>query len=133
MWQDLYCVFIYSLLIKKDICDCWNISLRLTCVYVCLSSGDFFIFFGKSFLFLFLYLCYLYFGTSTFHMANIKKGSLVFQVRLKDQKKLYKYHNYSYYNKINKGLNQVILQRKQLFLNKCLPSLNPGYNDVPMS
>ena len=41
----LYHVFtcIYSLLIEKDICDWWNVSVKL-CVYVCLSSGDLFIF-----------------------------------------------------------------------------------------
>ena len=45
-WCHLYRVFtyIYSLLIEKDICDCWNISIMLACVYVCLSSGDLFIF-----------------------------------------------------------------------------------------
>ena len=42
----LYCVFtcIYSLLIEKDICDCQNISIKLPCVYLCLSSGELFIF-----------------------------------------------------------------------------------------
>jgi hypothetical protein len=42
----LYYVFtcIYFLLIKKDICDRRNISIKFQCVCVCLSSGDFFIF-----------------------------------------------------------------------------------------
>jgi len=41
----LYCVFTYtySLLNERDICDCWNILVKLPCVYVCLSSGDLFI------------------------------------------------------------------------------------------
>ena len=65
-WHFLHCVFtyIYSLLNKKDICDCWNISVKPSCVYMCLSS-DLLIFFSKSSLFLFLLSCYLYF--STFH------------------------------------------------------------------
>ena len=33
-----------SLLFKKDICYCRNVSVKLLCVYVCLSSGDLFIF-----------------------------------------------------------------------------------------
>jgi len=46
MWCHLYCVFsyIYSLLIERDICDCWNVSVKLLCVYVYLSSEDLFIF-----------------------------------------------------------------------------------------
>jgi hypothetical protein len=51
--------YIYTLLIKKDICDCQNISIKLQCVYWCHSSGDFF---GKSFLFLFLLLYCPYFS-----------------------------------------------------------------------
>ena len=41
----LYCVFtyIYSLLIKKDICDRQNISIKFPCVCVCLSLRDLFI------------------------------------------------------------------------------------------
>ena len=33
-------IYIYSLLIKKDICDLQNISVKPLRVYVCLSSGD---------------------------------------------------------------------------------------------
>ena len=33
-----------SFLIEKDICDCQNISIKLLCVCVCLSSGDLLIF-----------------------------------------------------------------------------------------
>ena len=54
--------YIYSLPIKKDICDHWNVSVMLPYVYVCLSSGDVFIF-SVSFLFLFLFLCYSYLGS----------------------------------------------------------------------
>ena len=45
-WCHLYCVItqIYFPLIKKGICDRQNISVRLPCVYVCLSTGDLFIF-----------------------------------------------------------------------------------------
>ena len=32
--------YIYSLLIEKDIGNCWNILIKLLCVYVCLSSND---------------------------------------------------------------------------------------------
>ena len=42
MMPSLRCVHIHSLLI--DICGCQNVSVKLLCVYVCLSSGDFFIF-----------------------------------------------------------------------------------------
>jgi len=37
-------IYIYSLLIENDICDCQNVSVKLTCVYMCLSFGDLFIF-----------------------------------------------------------------------------------------
>ena len=39
-WRRLYCVFtyIYSLPIEKDICDFRNVSVKLPCVYLCLSS-----------------------------------------------------------------------------------------------
>ena len=55
-WHHLYHVFtyIYSLLIKKDICYCRNISFKLLCVYVCLHPEIFHLF-GKSFLYLFLF------------------------------------------------------------------------------
>ena len=36
---------IYSLLIEKHFCECQNISIKILCVYLCLSSGDLFIFF----------------------------------------------------------------------------------------
>ena len=49
MWYRLYHVFtyIYSLLIRKDICDHQNVSVKLPCVYVGLSSEDLFIFLVK--------------------------------------------------------------------------------------
>ena len=37
---------------EKDICDRRNVSVKLPCVFECLSSGDLLIFFGKSLLFL---------------------------------------------------------------------------------
>ena len=45
-WHHLYCVFTYSysLLIEENICDCRNVSVRLPCVYLCISSGDLLIF-----------------------------------------------------------------------------------------
>ena len=60
-WCHLYCVFtyIYSLLILKDISDCQNVSVKLLCVYVCLSSRDLFIFLASSF-FLALLLWFLF-------------------------------------------------------------------------
>ena len=51
-------MYIYFLLIEKDICDCRNVLIKFPCVYLCLSSGDLFIFFGKSFLFLSLFLSF---------------------------------------------------------------------------
>ena len=68
MWCRLYHVFtyIYSLLTKKDICDHWNVSVKLLYVYVRLSYREHF--FGKIFSFLFLFLCYLYFSTFPFHI-----------------------------------------------------------------
>ena len=36
--------YIYTLLIDKSICDCWNVSIKLQCVCVCFSPGDLFIF-----------------------------------------------------------------------------------------
>ena len=45
-WHCFYPMFtyIYFLLIEKDISDRWNISIKLPCVCVHLSSGDLFIF-----------------------------------------------------------------------------------------
>ena len=61
-WCHLYHEFtyIYSLLIEKDICDRWCVSVKLPCVCVsfvwrCLH------FLSKSFFFLLLFLCYPYF------------------------------------------------------------------------
>ena len=48
--------YIYPLVIDKDICDCWNISVKLPCVYVCHSSGYLFIF-SVRFASLFSYFC----------------------------------------------------------------------------
>ena len=42
--QSQMCFSIYSLLIEKEICDCQNISVKLPCVCVLLSSRDIFIF-----------------------------------------------------------------------------------------
>ena len=33
-------IYFYSLLIEKDICNCWNVSVKLPCVCVCFSSGE---------------------------------------------------------------------------------------------
>ena len=71
LWCNLYHVFpyIYSFLIEEDICDRCNVSVKLPCVYVRRSSRDLFIF-CKSFLFLFLLLCYPYFSTFSFHVVS---------------------------------------------------------------
>ena len=71
-WRRLYHVFTYisSLMIDKDICDRRNVSIKLPCVCVCFSSGDLFIFIGKSFLF-FPYFCYTYFGTFLSKKMNL--------------------------------------------------------------
>ena len=52
-------VKIYSLLIDKDLNECRN-EFYVPCVYFCLTS-DIPSFFGKSFPFLFLFLCYFIF------------------------------------------------------------------------
>ena len=63
---DSFCTFsidFQSVLIEKDVFDHQNVLVKLPCVYLCLSSGDLH-FFGKRFLFVFLFfLCYLFFGT----------------------------------------------------------------------
>ena len=46
----------YSLMIEKDIYDCRNLSVKLPCVYVCLSSRDLFIFSARVVSF-FSYFC----------------------------------------------------------------------------
>ena len=50
-----------SFLIRRDICDLQKVSVKLLCVYVCLSSD--LCIFSVSFQFLYLLLCYLYFNT----------------------------------------------------------------------
>ena len=104
--HHLYCVFtyIYSLLIEKDICDCQNVSVKLPCVYVCLSSGDLFIFSVRvsscfsyffvirtSVLFLSMwfifsvrvsscfsyFFCYPYFGTFPFYVVHFFSKSFL--------------------------------------------------------
>ena len=52
-----------SLLIEKDLCEGHNVSIKFPW-----SLSEDFIFFSKSFHFLFLFLCYLYFGTFPFHV-----------------------------------------------------------------
>ena len=47
--------YIYSLLIETDICDCRNVSVKLSCVYLCLSSRDLFIFSVRVFFFYVIY------------------------------------------------------------------------------
>ena len=46
---------IYSLQIEKDICDHRNVSVKLPCVCVCLSSGYLFIFSVKVFSFIYCF------------------------------------------------------------------------------
>ena len=60
-WHFLYRVFtyIYSLLIERDICDHWNISIKL-CVFVCAFPLEISSFFSKSFPFLFPFLKYIF-------------------------------------------------------------------------
>ena len=58
-----------TLLSEKDICDPQNISIKLPCVCVCLSSGDLFHFFGKSFLFLFFFFVLSILRYFPFHMV----------------------------------------------------------------
>ena len=89
MWCCLYCVFtyIYSLLLGKDICDHWNVSIKLLCVCVCLLSRNLLIFLVRVSYFFFYFLCYLYFVLSfplalfctfPFHMVlNIRYTSLL--------------------------------------------------------
>ena len=54
--------YIYSHLIEKDSCDCRKISVKLSCVYVCISSRDLFIFSIRvSSFFSYSYLHFLWF------------------------------------------------------------------------
>ena len=46
--------YIHSILIEKDICECRNVSVVLSCIYMCFSCEDL-LFFDKTFLFIFLY------------------------------------------------------------------------------
>ena len=55
--------------INKDLHKCRNVSVKFLCVYLCLSSENFFIF--SSFPFLFPFLCYLYFCTFHFLLYHI--------------------------------------------------------------
>jgi hypothetical protein len=55
--------YIYSLLIKKDICDRRNVSINLLYVCVCLLFRDLFIFSVRVYSFFSYFLCYPYFGT----------------------------------------------------------------------
>ena len=48
---------LYSLLIEKDVCGRQNVSVKLSCVCVCLSSGDFLIFFSVRVSSFFSYCC----------------------------------------------------------------------------
>ena len=58
---NIYCVFtyIYSLLIKKDICDHWNISVSFHCLCMSFIRRSLH-FFSKSFFFLFLLFCVIH-------------------------------------------------------------------------
>ena len=60
--------YIYSLLIMKDLCECQNLSVKLLCVFA--FHLEIFSFFGKSFLLLFLFLCYPYFGAFSFNLIK---------------------------------------------------------------
>ena len=89
-WRHLYCVFtyIYSILIGKYTCDDQSVSVKLLCVSVCLISGDLFIFFGKSLVFLFLFLCYQYFATFPFHKVLQQYRSLGHICRMNDDNRI---------------------------------------------
>jgi hypothetical protein len=43
VWNHVF-LYIYSLLIDKDVSYCQNVSVKLPCVYLCLSPRDLFIF-----------------------------------------------------------------------------------------
>jgi hypothetical protein len=45
-WRHLYCVFtfIYSLLIEKDLSESRKVTVKFPYVYLCLSSGELFVF-----------------------------------------------------------------------------------------
>ena len=69
----LLCSHTFTLLIDNDICDCQNISVKLSCVYVCLLSKELFFFFSKSLFFLFLFL---------FQCTFVSLSSSVFLLKL---------------------------------------------------
>ena len=56
-----------DVLIEKDICDCRNILVKLSCFYVCFSSGDLLIFSVRVSSF-FSFFCVI--RTFPFHMMN---------------------------------------------------------------
>ena len=58
-------------LIEKDICDCRNVSVKLPCVYVCLSSWDLFII-SVRVSSLYSNFCYPYFCTFRFNVVYIR-------------------------------------------------------------
>ena len=70
MVETVLFTYIYSLHIEKDICDCRNVSIKLPCFYVWPLSGDLFIFFGKRFLFLFLFFVLSVLRYFHFHMVS---------------------------------------------------------------
>ena len=71
-WYYLYCMFkyFYCLLIEKEIWDCQNVSVKLPCVYVCLSPEDLFILFSRCLLFLFLFLYWREWQTVFIYMES---------------------------------------------------------------
>ena len=58
--------------IDKDICDCQNISIKLLCVYWCLSYGDLLIFLVRvsSFYSYFCVICILVLSLSTWFQSD---------------------------------------------------------------
>ena len=62
VWEKtgkMVCTYIYSLLIEKDPCECWNISVKFVCalfIYLYLSSRELFIF-SVSFSSFYSYFC----------------------------------------------------------------------------
>ena len=63
--------YTYSLLIVKDICDCRNVLVKLSCVYVCLSSGDPFKFSVRVSPF---FPCFCVIRNSVLSLSNVVKG-----------------------------------------------------------
>ena len=78
-WCHLYKVFtyIYFLLIEKDLCECRNVSVNFSCVYLSLIQRSLH-FFGKNFPF-YSYFCVTYTSVLSFSIGNLHWFSILYK------------------------------------------------------